>query len=256
LIARLQADFVITAVEQLGAIKKILANISAKGEKPTGGVPVYSAVSEQANARRCYDPSVRAMAEHVQKRYELHACNAVDFDDLADAAAVCRTRGGAGSVPRKYRYVMADTPRHDATQFQLVHLLTRNIATFCVWGHDQRTTAGVAEIGNLDLEKHYPRSNHQLEQITVPRTRSERRQRAHQAQHPRRAKQLGCGGKTAAQKIELRSMMMRKSAAWSDKLSLPAWRRTPWRTTRFCSGRTSSRGRWKPRCARPAFGTI
>jgi len=101
--------------DQLGAIKKILAGISAKGEK-TDPAAILSLLSRFKNggerAAVFGDPSVRAMAEHVQKRYEsaLRACNAMDFDDLIlltlrlfkehpDALEACRV---------KYRYVMVD----------------------------------------------------------------------------------------------------------------------------------------------------
>src|SRR6266496_2638827 len=99
--------------DQLSAIRKILANISAKGEK-TDPAAILALLSRFRNggerAAVFGDPSVRAMAEHVRQRYEsaLHACNAVDFDDLilltlrlfaehADVLEACRAR---------YRYVM------------------------------------------------------------------------------------------------------------------------------------------------------
>ena len=73
--------------EQLGAIKKILAQISARGEK-TDPAAILSLLSRFRNggerARVYAEESVRAMAEHIQTRYEsaMRACNAVDFDDL------------------------------------------------------------------------------------------------------------------------------------------------------------------------------
>ena len=73
--------------EQLAAVKKILSGISAKGEKTDPGA-VLAMLSKfkngGENAKLFGDESVRALAEHVGKRYEsaLHACNAVDFDDL------------------------------------------------------------------------------------------------------------------------------------------------------------------------------
>ncbi len=174
--------------EQLGAIKKILANISAKGEKTdpaailgllsrfkNGLVAQASSLSASAKsgdtpetgrmpAPLFADPSVRAMAEHVRKRYEsaLHACNAVDFDDLilltlrlfgehADVLEACRA---------KYRYVMVDEYQDtNASQFRLVQLLTQAHRNLCVVGDDDQSIYGWrgAEIGNLlDLEKHYP----------------------------------------------------------------------------------------------------
>jgi len=153
--------------EQLGAIKKILANISAKGEKTDPGA-ILSLLSRFKNggerAAVFGDPNVRAMAEHVAKRYEsaLHACNAVDFDDLIlltlrlfkehpDALEACRA---------KYRYVMVDEYQDtNAAQFQLVNLLTVKHRNLCVVGDDDQSIYGWrgAEIANLlDLEKHFP----------------------------------------------------------------------------------------------------
>ena len=153
--------------EQLGAIKKILSGISAKGEKTDPGA-VLAMLSKFKNggerAKIFGDPSVHALAEHVAKRYEsaLHACNAVDFDDLIlltlrlfkehpDALEACRA---------KYRYVMVDEYQDtNAAQFELVHLLTKEHRNFCVVGDDDQSIYGWrgAEIANLlDLEKHYP----------------------------------------------------------------------------------------------------
>src|SRR5207248_1343827 len=73
--------------EQLGAIKKILSRISAKGEK-TDPAAILALLSKFRNggesATAFADESIRAMAEHIRGRYEsaLRACNAVDFDDL------------------------------------------------------------------------------------------------------------------------------------------------------------------------------
>ena len=153
--------------EQLGAIKKILANISNKGEK-TDPSAVLSMLSRFKNggarAKVFGDPNVHALAEHVAKRYEsaLHACNAVDFDDLIlltlrlfrehpDALEACRA---------KYRYVMADEYQDtNAAQFELIHSLTQVHRNFCVVGDDDQSIYGWrgAEVTNLlDLEKYYP----------------------------------------------------------------------------------------------------
>ncbi len=153
--------------EQLGAIKKILANISSKGEK-TDPAAVLAMLSKFKNggerAKVFGDPNVHALAEHVAKRYEsaLHACNAVDFDDLIlltlrlfrehpDALEACRT---------KYRYVMVDEYQDtNAAQFELVHALTKEHRNFCVVGDDDQSIYGWrgAEVANLlDLEKHFP----------------------------------------------------------------------------------------------------
>ncbi|HLP77310.1 MAG TPA: UvrD-helicase domain-containing protein [Candidatus Paceibacterota bacterium] len=153
--------------EQLGAIKKILAQISAKGEK-TDPAAVLSLLSRfkngGSNSAAFADESLRAMAQHIQKRYEsaLHACNAVDFDDLIlltlrlfaehpDALEACRA---------KYRYVMVDEYQDtNASQFKLVNLLTSEHRNLCVVGDDDQSIYGWrgAEISNLlDMEKHYP----------------------------------------------------------------------------------------------------
>jgi DNA helicase II / ATP-dependent DNA helicase PcrA len=153
--------------EQLGAVKKILAQISAKGEK-TDPAAILSLLSRFRNggdrATAFGDPSVRAMAEHIRSRYEsaLRACNAVDFDDLIlltlrlfhehpDALEACRA---------KYRYVMVDEYQDtNAAQFKLVQALTCEHRNLCVVGDDDQSIYGWrgAEISNLlDMEKHFP----------------------------------------------------------------------------------------------------
>jgi DNA helicase II / ATP-dependent DNA helicase PcrA len=153
--------------EQLGAVKKILAQISAKGEKadPAAILGLLSRFRNGGERAAVFgDPSVRAMAEHIRSRYEsaLRACNAVDFDDLIlltlrlfkqhpEALDACRA---------KYRYVMVDEYQDtNAAQFNLVHALTCEHRNLCVVGDDDQSIYGWrgAEISNLlDMEKHYP----------------------------------------------------------------------------------------------------
>jgi ATP-dependent DNA helicase UvrD/PcrA len=169
--------------EQLSAVKKILANISAKGEKtdPSAVLAMLSKFKNQVGQASSLsssknsetgkmpvplfaDESVRALAQHIAKRYEsaLHACNAVDFDDLIlltlrlfrehpDALENCRA---------KYRYVMVDEYQDtNAAQFQLVHALTSGHRNLCVVGDDDQSIYGWrgAETANLlDMEKHFP----------------------------------------------------------------------------------------------------
>ena len=119
--------------EQLGAIKKILSHISAKGEKtdPAAILSLLSRFKNGGSASAAFaDESVRALAEHVRKRYDsaLHACNAIDFDDLLlltlrlfeehpEVLAACRDQ---------YRFVMVDEYQDtNAAQFELVHSLTK-----------------------------------------------------------------------------------------------------------------------------------
>ncbi len=153
--------------EQLGAIKKILSQISDK-ETKTDPAAILSLLSRYKNggtrAAAFADPNVAAMAEHIKTRYEsaLRACNAVDFDDLilltlrlftehADALEACRAR---------FRHVMVDEYQDtNAAQFKLMHLLTKEHRNFCVVGDDDQSIYGWrgAEASNLlDLEKHYP----------------------------------------------------------------------------------------------------
>lgn len=153
--------------EQLAAVKKILSAISAKGEKTDAGA-VLGMLSKFKNggerAAVFGDPGIRALAEHVAQRYEtaLHACNAVDFDDLIlltlrlfrghpDALEACRA---------KYRYVMVDEYQDtNASQFELVHALTREHRNLCVVGDDDQSIYGWrgAEIANLlNIEEHFP----------------------------------------------------------------------------------------------------
>ncbi len=165
-------NFVIyDASEQLAAVKKILSAISVPrgGSEKTDPGAVLAMLSKFKNGgesshRAFGDPSVRALAEHVAKRYEsaLHACNAVDFDDLIlltlrlfrehpDALQACR---------EKYKFVMVDEYQDtNAAQFELVHALTKEHRNFCVVGDDDQSIYGWrgAEIANLlNLEKHFP----------------------------------------------------------------------------------------------------
>ena len=152
--------------EQLAAVKKILSHISAKGEKSDHHaiLSLLSRYKNTGSAGLFADPSVAALAEHVRKRYEsaLRACNAVDFDDLIlltlrlfhehpDVLEACRA---------KYRYVMVDEYQDtNASQFQLVHFLTREHRNLCVVGDDDQSIYGWrgAEIANLlNLEQHFP----------------------------------------------------------------------------------------------------
>jgi superfamily I DNA/RNA helicase len=152
--------------EQLGAIKKILSHLSAKGEK-TDPKAILSLISRFKNggtaAAAFAEPSVRALAEHVLKRYEsaLRACNAIDFDDLLLLALKLFREHPAvlGACREKYRYVMVDEYQDtNAAQFQLVNLLCEERRNLCVVGDDDQSIYGWrgAEISNLlDLEKHY-----------------------------------------------------------------------------------------------------
>src|SRR4051812_19212588 len=149
--------------EQIGAVKKILAQISAKGEK-TDPAAILALLSKYKNGgERAVifgDPSVRAMAERIRSRYEsaLRACNAVDFDDLIlltlrlfgefpEALEGCRTR---------YRYIMVDEYQDtNASQFQLIQALSSEHRNLCVVGDDDQSIYGWrgAEISNLlDME--------------------------------------------------------------------------------------------------------
>lgn len=152
--------------EQLGALKKILSQISVKGEN-TDPKLILACISRFKNAGaqtiRSASPSLQAMAEHVLRRYEsaLHACNAIDFDDLllltlrlftehAAVLAACRER---------FRYVMVDEYQDtNAAQFRLIHLLCEQHRNLCVVGDDDQSIYGWrgAEVSNLlDLEKYF-----------------------------------------------------------------------------------------------------
>jgi superfamily I DNA/RNA helicase len=152
--------------EQLGAVKKILSHFSAKGEStdPRAILSLLSRFKNGGSAAAVFaEPSVRAVAEHVQKRYEsaLRACNAIDFDDLLLLVLkLFREHPAVLSVCReKFRYVMVDEYQDtNAAQFELVNLLCEQHRNLCVVGDDDQSIYGWrgAEIANLlDLEKHY-----------------------------------------------------------------------------------------------------
>ncbi len=152
--------------EQLGAVKKILSHISAKGEKTDPKV-ILGFLSRYKNGAvkppTFADENGAALARHILSHYEtaLRACNAIDFDDLLvltlklfqehpEVLRVCR---------EKFRYVMVDEYQDtNAAQFKIVHLLTQDHRNLCVVGDDDQSIYGWrgAEIANLlDMEKHY-----------------------------------------------------------------------------------------------------
>lgn len=149
--------------EQISAIKKILSHISARGEK-LDPREILSEISRFKNgASRLARNSAAAMAQHIFPRYQssLHACNAVDFDDLLvltlrlfkehpEVLEACR---------KKYRYVMVDEYQDtNAAQFDIMKLLVQEHRNLCVVGDDDQSIYGWrgAEIANLlDLDKHF-----------------------------------------------------------------------------------------------------
>src|SRR5258708_1856317 len=73
--------------EQLGAVKKILSHISAKGEDIDPHVVLGFLSRYKSGALKpgaFADESAAVLARHIHSRYEsaLRACNAIDFDDL------------------------------------------------------------------------------------------------------------------------------------------------------------------------------
>ncbi len=152
--------------EQLGAIKKILSHISAKGEKTDPKV-IHSLISRYKNGGlnpKLVDESAIAMAQHIARRYDsaLKACNAVDFDDLLLLVLkLFREHPAVLEACRaKYRYVMVDEYQDtNAAQFELVNQLCVVHRNLCVVGDDDQSIYGWrgAEVANLlDLEKHFP----------------------------------------------------------------------------------------------------
>jgi superfamily I DNA/RNA helicase len=152
--------------EQLGAIKKILSHISAKGEKTDPKV-IHSLISRYKNGGlnpKLVDESAIAMAQHISRRYDsaLKACNAVDFDDLLLLVLkLFREHPAVLEACRaKYRYVMVDEYQDtNAAQFELVNQLCVEHRNLCVVGDDDQSIYGWrgAEVANLlDLEKHFP----------------------------------------------------------------------------------------------------
>ena len=153
--------------EQLGAMRKILSGLSSDRPNVEPG-KVLAALSKIKNSTpgnlKWGDPDSLALAEHLRSKYEsaLHACNAVDFDDLLllalrlldehpDVLEACRER---------YRYIMVDEYQDtNAAQFRLVQALANVHRNLCVVGDDDQSIYGWrgAEIANLlDLEKFFP----------------------------------------------------------------------------------------------------
>jgi len=161
-------NFVIyNEAEQISAMRKILARISAKGEK-TDPAEMLMLLSRFRNGGKhamvFKEESAGAMAQHIRAKYEsaLRACNAVDFDDLILLTLQLFTEHPAAltACRNKYRYALVDEYQDtNATQFQLVHGLTQEHRNLCVVGDDDQSIYGWrgAEIANLlEMEKHFP----------------------------------------------------------------------------------------------------
>ena len=153
--------------EQLAAVRKLMSNITAKGEKtdPRAILTMLSRVRLQESADAIFaDPSAAALASHIQAKYEstLRASNAVDFDDLL--LLTLRLFHEHPQVltqsQEQFQYVMVDEYQDtSAAQFRLVHSLTRHHRNLCVVGDDDQSIYGWrgAEIKNLlNLEQFYP----------------------------------------------------------------------------------------------------
>lgn len=153
--------------EQIAVVKKILARLHV-GEDSVDVRQVLSSISRFKNAGG--DPAAVAndsygqIALHIHPKYQsaLHACNAVDFDDLIVLTLrLFRDHPAALEACReRYRYVMVDEYQDtNSSQFELVHHLTKVHRNFCVVGDDDQSIYGWrgADARNLlDLEKHFP----------------------------------------------------------------------------------------------------
>ena len=163
-----KSNFVIyDEAEQLGALRKVLSHFS--GLKNADPREILSAISRMKNdAWKGAGTMASAEADPIRSRvltkYQsaLHACNAVDFDDLIlltlrlfrehpEALEACR---------ELYRYIMVDEYQDtNASQFALVKLLAEKHRNLCVVGDDDQSIYGWrgAEISNLlNLEDHFP----------------------------------------------------------------------------------------------------
>ncbi len=150
--------------EQLGVMKRILSQISADGES-TDPNAILACISRWKNGSSVVhvEESVKALAQHLRQRYEraLHACNAVDFDDLLQLALrLLREHPEIlESCRARFRYVMVDEYQDtNAVQFELLQMLTAEHRNLCVVGDDDQSIYGWrgAEIANLlNLESHF-----------------------------------------------------------------------------------------------------
>jgi DNA helicase II / ATP-dependent DNA helicase PcrA len=154
--------------DQLSAVKKILARISARGNKidPSSVLHHLSLLRTSAGdvGTNQKENDDLALAQHIRRNYEtaLRACNAVDFDDLILLTLRLFDEHSAplDACRARYRYVMVDEYQDtNAAQFKLVHSLTREHRNLCVVGDDDQSIYGWrgADISNLlDMEKHFP----------------------------------------------------------------------------------------------------
>ena len=272
--ARLQAQ--LRHLRRIGAARRGEKNLEqhfreGREDRSRRGAGAVEQIQERRREREslCATKASARWREHIAKRYEsaLHACNAVDFDDLIlltlrlfrehpDALEACRA---------KYRYVMVDEYQDtNAAQFELVHALTQEHRNLCVVGDDDQSIYGWrgAEIANLlDLEKHFPEVKIvKLEQnyrCTTTILNAANAIIKNNVAPPRQIALVAEGHGRENPVAHLRQRRGR-GARRSWRRSNSSGSRTGFRgrIARFCSARTSSRVRWKRRCARPACAII
>jgi len=150
--------------EQVGVVRKVLSHFS--GLKNADPREILSALSRMKNDawRRGANPEDDPLHSRLLDRYQraLHACNAVDFDDLILLTLrLFREHPTALEACRQlYRYLMVDEYQDtNASQFALVKMLAQEHRNLCVVGDDDQSIYGWrgAEIANLlNLEEHFP----------------------------------------------------------------------------------------------------
>jgi len=152
--------------EQLGAVKKILSRLHLRGEKadPAAVLAALSWFKNHSAQPGWRDDASHAAARQICEQYNaaLHACNAVDFDDLLllPLRLFREHPDILHRLQQQYQYVMVDEYQDtNGVQLELLRMLTARHHNLCVVGDDDQSIYGWrgAEIANLlEMEKHFP----------------------------------------------------------------------------------------------------
>ena len=150
--------------DQLGLIKKVINRVTAKDEKLDPGL-AKNLISKAKNNGWAAPQDDETVIGAVYARYnrELHALNAMDFDDLLVQAVRLLNENPEVRDKWRARYTQMMVDEFQDTnrlQLDLVSLLAAgNPPNVCVVGDDDQSIYGWrgAEVSNiLEFEKHFP----------------------------------------------------------------------------------------------------
>jgi len=159
-----------TTSDQIGLIRQAMREVNADGKKFDAETLLWrisgwkNGLITPDRAVPRYDDPDELLARDVYPRYQalLHACNAIDFDDII--MLTVRLLQDCPEVldhwQERFRYIMVDEYQDtNASQYLFISLLAKKYRNLCVVGDDDQSIYGWrgADVGNiLDFERDYP----------------------------------------------------------------------------------------------------